>query len=1141
VLTCSFCDAESPDGFKFCPHCGSPFAAKRLLPEERRIVTTLFCDIVNYTGASEAADAEDVDRMLREYNRMARRVVNSCGGVVEKFIGDAVVAVFGVPAVHEDDAERAVRAGLRLVEEMAELTPLGDEPLRVRVGVNTGEAYVRLDVDPDSGETFLTGDAVNTAARLQGAAPPMGVVVGMTTHALTARAFDWEELEPITLKGKAEPVPAWLATGAKARTGAGSARDYATPFIGRERELALLKGLFEKATVSHAAQFVLLVGEPGIGKSRILDEFGSYIDDYPDVVRWRQGTCPPYGEGVTFWALGEILKADAGILESDDAGTVVAKLDEVLPDGPDREWFRQRLRPLLGLESPPVSRDENFTAWRRYLEYVARSHTTVLVFEDLHWADEALLAFLDHLAEGVGEVPLLVVGLTRANVFEHAPGFASGARWTERIDVPPLSPRETTRLITGLLEVVALPPEVQDVVLERASGNPLFAEEFTRLLIDRELLEPVAGGLRLKKGAQIPLPDSMQALIGARLDQLPLEHKAMLADAAVVGRSFWSGVVEALGGGDSATVAAGMQALAKRRLVRRTRTSSFEGESEYMFWHGTARDVAYQQLPRAARASKHAVVGGWIEAKAGDRAADMAELLAHHYATALEFARASRAVELAATVLDPSVRFLSLAGDRAMGLDVAAAERHYGRALQIVPAQAERRPSLLARWSEALQRRGRFREAAEASQAAIDGLRAQHATAAAAAAMMRRSVALDYLGEASAREVAALAVVLADGEPPSAETATVYTGRAAELAVLEDHEGVIAASAAAIELSQRLDLPTLVPALGYRGGARCDRGDAGGLDDYREALDAAKARGLGYDAAVLSFNFATSLSLFEGPSAALRLRREGLEAALRRGVEQMALALRMGLVDDLLWAGEWDEALAEVDGLLPDLEQTEDVRDLLWVRTNQLLLLACRGEYAAAEPLLDWVEEKAGATEEPCAGACGLLAVAAVRMGLGGAETSLDLLRACGETPQAAGGSDFIARLPQAVRTALAAGDADLAEVLVEGIEPIYPLGEHALVTARALLDESAGRRREAAAGFADAAARWHGFGVPYEEAQALLGEGRCLLALERAPEAAAPLEAAREIFARLGARPALGEAEQLLERALTRVEESAS
>ena len=1133
MLTCPFCAAESPDGFKFCPHCGSAFAAQRRLREERRLVTTLFCDIVGFTAASEASDAEDVDRMLREYDRMARRVVSSCGGVVEKFIGDAAVAVFGVPVVHEDDAERAVRAGLRLVEEMGELTPLGDEPLRVRVGVNTGEAYVRLDVDPDSGGTFLTGDAVNTAARLQGAAPPMGVVVGTTTHALTDRAIDYEQLEPITLKGKAGPVPAWLATGAKARTGAESARDYATPFIGRERELALLKGLFEKATASQAAQFVLLVGEPGIGKSRILGELGRYIDDYPDVVRWRQGSCPPYGEGVTFWALAEILKADAGILDSDDAVTVTAKLDEALPGGPDREWFRQRLRPLLGLESPPASRDENFTAWRRYLEHIARSRTTVLVFEDLHWADEALLAFLDDLAENVGEVPLLVVGLTRADVFEHVPGFASGARWTERIDVPPLSARETTRLVSGLLNAAAPPAEVRDVVLERAGGNPLYAEEFTRLLIDRELLEPAADGLRLRKGAQIPLPDSVQVLIGARLDQLPLEHKAMLADAAVVGRSFWSGVIEALGGGDDATVAAGMQALAERRLVRRVRASSFKGEAEYVFWHGVARDVAYQQLPRAARAAKHAVVGGWIETQAGERAADMAELLAHHYATALELARASRAEELAATVLDPAVRFLSLAGDRAMGLDVAAAERHYGRALEVVPEPAERRPPLLARWSEALQRRGRFREAADASLAAIDGLLAQHATAAAAAAMMRRSVALDYLGEPSAREVGAQAVALADGEPPSAETATVYTGRAAELAVLEDHEAVIAAAERAIELSQRLDLPTLVPALGYRGGARCDRGDAGGLDDYREALDAAKARGLGYDAAVLSFNFATSLSLFEGPPAALRLRREGLEAAQRRGVEQMALALRMGLIDDLLWAGEWDEALAEVDRLLPDLEETEDVRDLLWVRTDQLLLLACRGDYEAAEPLLEWAEEKAGQTEEPCAGACCLLAAAAVRMGLGGRSMTLDLLRACGETPLAAGGSDFVARLPQAVRTSLAAGDADLVEVLREGVAPIYPLSVHALIATRALLDESAGRWAEAAAGFADAAARWHGFGVPYEEAQALLGEGRCLLALERAPEAAAVLEQAREIFARLGARPALAEADELLKRSL--------
>ena len=367
--------------------------------------------------------------------------------------------------------------------------------------------------------------------------------------------------------------------------------------------------------------------------------------------------------------------------------------------------------------------------------------------------------------------------------------------------------------------------------------------------------------------------------------------------------------------------------------------------------------------------------------------------------------------------------------------------------------------------------------------------------------MMRRSLALDHLGEPSAHEVAAQAVALADGEPPSAETATVYTGRAAELAVLGDHEAVIAAAEAAIELSQRLDLPTLVPALGYRGGARCDGGDAGGLDDCREALEAAEARGLGYDAAVLAFNYATSLSLFEGPSAALRLRREGLEAAQRRGVEQMALALRMGLVDDLLWAGEWDEALAEVDGLLPDLEETEDVRGPA-LGAHQPAAVAglprrVRGGRAPSGL-------GGGEGRRDGRAVCGRVWPARRRRSAHGAGWRRDVAgpaQGLRRDTQAAGGSDFIARLPQAVRTSLAAGDAHLADVLMEDIEPIYPLGEHALVTARALLDESAGRQRPAATGFADAAARWHGFGVPYEQAQALLGQGRCLLALGRRPK----------------------------------------
>ena len=308
-------------------------AAPAAAAEERKVVTTLFCDLVAFTAMSEAADPEDVDALLRRYHAAARKVIESHGGTVEKFIGDAVVGVFGVPAAHEDDPERAVRAGLRIVQALEGMTRPDGSPLEVRVGVNTGEALVRLDVDPGSGEGFLTGDAVNVAARLQAAAPPGGVVVGALTRELTQRAVVYKELPAVAAKGKSDPVEAWRAVAPIARTGALDDRERLTPLVGREVELTALRGLLDAALTTSTPRFVLLVGEPGIGKSRLVAELFAYVDSRSELITWRQGRCLPYGEGIAFWALGEIVKAHAGILESDDAFTAEAKLDAIVPDG----------------------------------------------------------------------------------------------------------------------------------------------------------------------------------------------------------------------------------------------------------------------------------------------------------------------------------------------------------------------------------------------------------------------------------------------------------------------------------------------------------------------------------------------------------------------------------------------------------------------------------------------------------------------------------------------------------------------------------------------------------------------------------------------------------------------------------------
>ncbi len=528
MLICPSCGRENPDGFAFCGYCTAPLTEQPPPAlEERKIVSVLFCDLVGFTAASERQDPEDVQARIRPYHARLRREIERYGGTVEKFIGDAVMAVFGAPVAHEDDAERAVRAGLRIVEAIEELNEADpDLDLQVRVGVNTGEAVVVLGTRPEQGEGFVTGDVVNTAARIQGVAPVNGVAVGEQTYRATSRYFDYEPLEPISVKGKAEPLSLWQATASRARFRTDTSREYTTPLVGRELEKPLLIGTFERAAQQRSVQLVTIVGEPGVGKSRLAAELWAYVDAKPEIVRWRQGRCLPYGEGITFWALGEIVKGEAGILESDSAEVAAAKLEiAVSPDEPERQWLLQRLAPLVGAEAAsPAERRELFTAWRRFLESVAASNSSVLVFEDLHWADEALLAFLEYLAEWSHGVPLLLLCTARPELYERRPGWGAGQRNAHTINLSPLSDQETAELVSYLISSTGLSHELEHEILERSGGNPLFAEEFVRLLADRGF-----------DGDEAVLPDSVQALIAARLDTLSAERKSLLQDAAVVG------------------------------------------------------------------------------------------------------------------------------------------------------------------------------------------------------------------------------------------------------------------------------------------------------------------------------------------------------------------------------------------------------------------------------------------------------------------------------------------------------------------------------------------------------------------------------------------------------------------------------
>ncbi|HXJ64130.1 MAG TPA: adenylate/guanylate cyclase domain-containing protein, partial [Actinomycetota bacterium] len=444
MRTCPTCGEENPDRARFCLACGADLdhaAAAPAASEERKVVSVLFVDLVGFTQASDAADPEDVRARLRPYHAALKREIERFGGTVEKFIGDAVMAVFGAPVAHEDDAERAVRAALRILDAIPELNE--EHPgldLAVRAAVNTGEAVVSLGARPERGEGIVAGDVVNTASRLQGAAPVGGVVVGEITHRATHDVFAYEELEPVAVKGKQEPVPLWRAIEARGRFGVDVERPR-TPFVGREEDLVLLQQTLLRSIRDPSVQLVTVVGEPGVGKTRLVAEFQAWVDDLPDIVTWRQGRCLPYGDGVTFWALGEIVKALAGILESDGPTEAAAKLSRCvdgLAEDADREWLRARLAPLIGLEDTgSTDRSESFAAWRTFLELVAASGPLTLVLEDLHWADPAMLEFVDELVEWSSGVPLTVVCTARPELHELHPGWGGGKRNSVTLSLTP--------------------------------------------------------------------------------------------------------------------------------------------------------------------------------------------------------------------------------------------------------------------------------------------------------------------------------------------------------------------------------------------------------------------------------------------------------------------------------------------------------------------------------------------------------------------------------------------------------------------------------------------------------------------------------------------------------------------------------
>jgi class 3 adenylate cyclase/tetratricopeptide (TPR) repeat protein len=1144
VAACPVCGEDNPARARFCLNCGSALPAERELSrEERKFVSVLFCDLVGFTARSDNADPEDVRATLRPYHARLRTEIERFGGTVEKFIGDAVMAVFGAPVAHEDDAERAVRSALRIIGAIAELNE--ERPgleLSVRIGINTGEAVVALGARPEEGEGIVTGDVVNTAARLQGVAPVGGVVVGQMTYRATKDLVEYEELEPVSVKGKAEPVPIWQAISARSRFGIDVEQGTRTPFVGRDNEFAVLTQTFARAVGEPSVQLVTITGEPGVGKTRLLWELRRYLDDLPDLIYWRQGRCLPYGEGVTYWALGEMVKAQAGILESDAPEAALEKLSIALAavsdDEAERDWLRGRLAPLLGvggIESEGGgSRDESFTAWGRFLEAIAARDPLVLVFEDLHWADGPLAEFVEHLVEWSSGVPLFVVCSARPELYERYPGWGGGKRNSTTISLPPLSETDTARLLSALLEQAVLPVEVQAELLDRAGGNPLYAEEFVRMLSDRGILERHGASLRIAtNGGGIPMPESVHALIGARLDTLSADRKLLLQNASVVGKVFWSGTVAAMGGVPETSVREGLHDLSRKELVRTVRTSSVQDQVEYSFWHALVRDVAYGQIPRAERATKHLAVAGWIEAAAGERVTDQSEFLAYHYEHAIELMVA------AGRVADDELRrkaamALGLAGERAQRLDVAKAVQFYRRAEAVLPPDDPELPVLRVRALSAASQLGEtsIDEVRTAFEVAIDHLKAGDDTVGAGTMLRDYSMFLKGVGDTEVADRASdEAVALLEPLGPSPELTAAYATRAGGHMLAGRFAEWVRWTEATLELADLLGLPAYrMRGLQYRGIYRIMGGDLAGRGDLEEALRLGVELGLGYETAVAYDNLGDWVSAIEGPATGLAIYDQGIRFCERRGLGAFRAWQQAESTWRLFDLGQWDDVIALSGEVRRWHERRGRAQPVVMGGTQEARVRAYRGELERATELMDELlpaarEIRDVQTYRPALTTGALIAIAQGRSGE--ALALLDEL----EADMRGGGLNRAYGMLEGTLLARAIGDADRADRIAsveEGSAPGWPVGTAIVLASRAEVSEAKGEFDASLSAFAEVAEVWGALGHVFHRAIALLGRARSLAALGRAPDAVAPASEAKATFDAVGARRLSAEAASL-------------
>jgi class 3 adenylate cyclase/tetratricopeptide (TPR) repeat protein len=1127
AVRCSACGSDNAPGSKFCSECGTALGVaaqvEREAPAaERRLVSVLFADLVGFTTLSESRDSEEVRDLLSAYFDRCKRLIERYGGTVEKFIGDAVMAVWGTPVAMEDDAERAVRAALELVATVPDIDP----QLRARAGVLTGEAAVTLGAE---GQGMVAGDLVNTASRVQSEAEAGTVLVGEATKRATEAAIAYDDAGTRELKGKVEPMQLYRALRVIAgRAGALRSASLEPPFVGRDRELRLVKELYHASSEQHRAQLVSVVGIAGVGKTRLSWEIEKYIDGLAGGTWWHRGRCLSYGEGVAYWALAEMVRMRCGITEDEEPGTALGKLRatlaEYLPDPEERVWVEPRLAHLLGLEEGVAGDQENlFSAWRVLFERLAEQDPVVLVFEDMQWADAGLLDFLDYLLDWSRNHPIFVVTLARPELADKHPTWAAGKRAVTSLYLEPLAPQVMQDLLTGL--VPGLSEDLQDRILARAQGVPLYAVETVRMLLNRGLLAQEGNVFRPQGAIEtLEVPETLHALVAARLDGLTAEERRLVQDAAVLGKTFTKQGLGALAGLAETELEPLLASLLRKEVLSIQADPRSPERGQYAFLQDIVKHVAYETLSKRERKEKHLAAALYLASVWGGEEDEIVEVVAAHYLDA--YTSAPEAPD-AAEIRERARELLVRAAERAASLGAnGEAQRAFERALELTEddlagAALHERAGMMAAAGARVDQAGPHLEQAIGL---FESAGATHPAARVSARLAEIAWDRGRLEDGLERMNRAFEVLA--GEEPDEDVAALAAQLGRFTFFAGDAERALQRVETALDMAEALSLlEVLAQALNTKAIVLNARGR------QREAV------------ALMSFALETALE-HEKPSAALRAyynlaefrsQSDRYEEAADTVAAGLALARKvgsryweynfLGQLYPFLALGRWDEVVS-MTSELPEARWSELRGSFLGVVGVGVQVNVHRGALAEAERIVELLADfrSSADTQEQGSYWWGAARIAFAR---GEMAEALRLGENAWETQRHHGvGLELVKEgFVVATEAALALGELAIVDRLLADAESL-PLGRQPQFLRaqsarfRGRLAALAEDGDEAERRFKGAAGLFREMAMPFYLAVMQLEHAEWLVAQSRADEADGLLAEARETFERLEATP---------------------